>query len=205
MEDFIVVEQSKTADSKSFINAAVEFVEPTYIKVNTDVPLKFEDKIQLDNEKNVIKNGQKIGIVIQTKTDTDVSLSTDYDIKYTGGYSVDGKRIYIDKDFPKQFEIGGKMIDCLASIGFHHELVEKWLIDDTYTYPYAHKIATMVERAYIEKEGVLWDDYSKEVNKNLSIVSSKKAERSPSDLDMSPYVYDRDIGIISEIRKSQLD
>jgi hypothetical protein len=205
MEEFIVVEQSKTPDGKAFINAAVNFVRPTYIKVNTDIQLKFDDRIQVDEEKNVIKDGQKIGALMQTKTDADIIISTEYDIKYTGGYSVDGKKIYIDRDFPKQLSIGDKTIDCLASIGLHHELVEKWLIDDTYTYPYAHKIATMVERAYVESQGVTWDEYSKEVNKNLSIVSSKKAERSPVDLDMSPYVYDRDIGVISEIRKSQLE
>ncbi len=205
MEEYIVVEQSKTPDGKTFINAAVNFVRPTYVKVNTDVQLKFDDRIQVDDGKTVLKDGNKIGTVVQIKTDEGIAVDTEYDIKYTGGYSVDGKKVYLDRSFPKEMNIGDKPINCISSIALHHELVEKWLIDDTYTYPYAHKIATMIERAYVESKGISWDDYSKEVNKNLSSISSKKMEKSPSDLDMSPYIYDRDIGIISEIRKSQLE
>ena len=41
------------------------------------------------------------------------------------------------------------------------------IIDDAYEYAYAHEIATKIEREYVESLGVNWDDYCKEVNKNL--------------------------------------
>ncbi len=93
----------------------------------------------------------------------------------------------------------------LESIGRHHELTEKWLIDNDYEYPYAHEVATEVEKQYIESLGVNWNDYNKEVNKLLHSNYSKKLKRSPSDLDISPYIYSHDNNAIKEIRDSIVD
>ncbi len=201
MQDYQIVEQSRNENQK-YISAAINFLKPTYIRIITSVPLKVDDKIQIDQNK-VMKDNNAIGEVILYKSDDEVALNTEYDIKYTGGYSNDGKVIYLDKDFPKELIFNGKIVYPIISIGLHHELPEKWLIDDAYEYPYAHKIATMVEREYVEYLGINWDDYSKEVNKNLALISSKKLQKSPPNLDLSPYTYDHNTNALEEIRKTQ--
>ena len=91
----------------------------------------------------------------------------------------------------------------MESIDRHHEVTEKWLIDDAYEYAYAHEIATKIEREYVESLGVNWDDYCKEVNKNLHEVYMSKAEKTPSDLDLAPYFYSKDEKALKEIRETK--
>jgi hypothetical protein len=81
-------------------------------------------------------------------------VNTGYDIKYTGGYSLDGKTIYLDEHFPKNLSVEGKNVSTIESIGLHHELPEKWLSDMGFEYPYAHEVATGIEKKYVESMGI---------------------------------------------------
>ena len=148
-------------------------------------------------------NQKKIGQTKEIKKANDIKIDTRYDIKYTGGYSVDGKKVYLDEHFPKNIVVDGKIVDTVESIDRHHEVTEKWLIDDAYEYAYAHEIATKIEREYVESLGVNWDSYCKEVNKNLHEVYMSKAEKTPSDLDLAPYFYSRDEKALKEIRETK--
>ena len=75
-------------------------------------------------------------------------------------------------------------------------------MDDAYEYPYAHMIATKIEREYVESVGVSWERYCEEVDKNLRNTYKLKVERSPESLDLTPYIYSRDSEALKEIRQS---
>ncbi len=205
MEEYEVIEHlksgSKPADNK-FLIVAINYKEPTYVKFESDQDFKVGDKVNMEN-KDVFFQGKKIGEVREVKKANDVKIDTRYDIKYTGGYSVDGKKVYLDEHFPKTITVDGKVVDTVESIDRHHEVTEKWLVDDAYEYAYAHEIATKIEREYIESIGVNWDDYCKEVNRNLHEVYMTKAEKTPSDLDLAPYFYSKDEKALKEIRETK--
>ncbi|MGC8648313.1 MAG: hypothetical protein ACP5SJ_02330, partial [Candidatus Micrarchaeia archaeon] len=131
-----------------------------------------------------------------------INIDLSHSIKYIGGYSKDGKTIYLDSRFPKSLVINGKEISTVESIAKHHELPEKWMIGEGYTYQYAHMLATKIEREYVESLGIDWELYSKEVEKNLHEVSSSKLEKSPKDLDLTPYLDSKDEETIKEIEQT---
>ncbi len=204
METFEVIEHSKNSnlekDQKEII--AIEYVKPTYIKGIVSLDVKKGDEISVEDSK-IYKNGSEIGYVTMKKSSDDIVLDTTHDIKYTGGYSIDGKTIYLDEHFPKTLKVEGKNIDATATIGLHHELPEKWLSDNDFEYPYAHEVATGIEKKYVEYLGVTWKGYCDEVDKNLRKVYSQKLKESPASLDLAPYLYCRDREALKEIRESQ--
>ncbi|MGC9205395.1 MAG: hypothetical protein ACP5FN_03950, partial [Candidatus Micrarchaeia archaeon] len=154
------------------------------------------------DDNKVYANENAVGEILSRQCRTDITVNTDYDIKYTGGYSKDGKIIYIDRDLPKTLAVDGKDVDLLQSIALHHELVEKWLIDDAYDYQYAHLIATGVEKEYIDSIGVKWESYDAELGKQLRLIYGKKLRKSPRNLDLSPYLATNDQEALKEIRDS---
>ncbi len=206
MEDYEVIETHKapaqgTTATPQFISRAINFKVPTYVVMSVSAELKTNEIVQI-GEKRVYLAGRDIGDIKEMKSGAGIKIDASYNIKYTGGYSRDGSTIYIDSNFPKVLDVLGKKVDALESIGRHHELTEKWFVDSAYDYPYAHEIANRSERAYVESLGVSWDDYSKEVNKHLTLVSSAKLVRSPKDLDTTPYISSGDTATLKEIRES---
>ncbi|MHB1811461.1 MAG: hypothetical protein ACYCPR_03490 [Thermoplasmataceae archaeon] len=203
MKEFEVLEHIRENKGKGgkFILTAISFLEPAYVKVESDTNLEKGDIISVQ-ERRAYRNGNNIGLVIEHREAEDVRVSTDFDIKYTGGYSLDGKTIYLDEHFPILLKFGSKVIDSRKSIGLHHELPEKWLSDDAYEYPYAHEIATGIEKKYVEHEGVTWKEYCAEVDMNLRNVYSHKLGKTPVSLDLAPYLYCRDREALKEIRDS---
>ncbi|OJI06659.1 hypothetical protein Micr_00731 [Candidatus Micrarchaeum sp.] len=200
MEDFEVIEYARNSE-KIEILKAISYKEPTYIRIESEKKFTVGTILQSDG-KEVFEAGAKTGVVSETKSSNGISISTDYDIKYTGGYSKDGKVIYIARTLPKEIEIKGKKLSLINSIGLHHELVEKWLVDDLYQYPYAHEVATKIEKQYVESLGIEWHDYDEAVGKLLHENYEKKLEKSPKDLDLSPYMASNDTAAIKEIRDS---
>ncbi|MGC8537964.1 MAG: hypothetical protein ACP5MZ_03200 [Candidatus Micrarchaeia archaeon] len=203
MEDYTVVEHRVHKEEKEgeYIIVALNYVLPTYIKATSKQILQKGEVVQLDDDKLFYK-GELMGKLLTKRLGSDIKISTDYDIKYTGGYSNDGKTIYIDRNFPKSLNVNGKEVSTLESIGRHHELTEKWLTDDAYEYPYAHEIADGVEKLYVESLGIDWKAYSDEVGKHLHDTYARKLQKSPKDLDLSPYIYSHDNKAIEEIRES---
>ena len=204
MQNYRVVEHiaSKNGDKKEYNVMAIEFLEPSYIKVRSGILPRVGTFITVDGE-NAFQDGKPLGPVIETKRAQDVRVSLNFDIKYTGGYSMDGKTIYLDEHFPKFFKVEGKEVSTVESIGLHHELPEKWMSDNGYEYPYAHETATGIEKQYVESLGVTWKGYCNEVDRNLRKVYSRTLEKSPPSLDLAPYLYCRDREALKEIRQSE--
>ena len=205
MEDYEVIEhiKEKSTQQGKFRVVALNYKEPSYAKIESNQDVNVGILLQVDTQsKKVLLNKQEIGFLTSLRTGRDVKIDTNHDIKYTGGYSIDGKKVYLDEHFPKTLEIDGKTVDTRESIGRRHELVEKWLVDDAYEYPYAHMIATKIERQYVESLGISWERYCEEVDKNLRNTYKLKVERSPESLDLTPYIYSRDSEALKEIRQS---
>jgi len=204
MQEFEVVSRvdKDVSNRKEVLLMAIDFKEPTFIKVRAKEDVTDHTKVYSDGKKCYV--GDKIiGEVLSVKNGSDVAVNTKYDIKYTGGYSLDGKTVYLDEHFPPVLKIQGKEIDIRKTIGLHHELPEKWMADEDYEYPYAHEVATGIEKKYVESLGVTWKAYCDEVDKNLRQVYSRTLEKSPPSLDLAPYLYCRDREALGEIRKSE--
>lgn len=204
MENFEVIEHvpDKRESEKEFFVVAIDFNEPRYVRTITKEIPKKGSEINVEGEK-VYFEEREIGKVIERKDSSMVNVSTKYDIKYTGGYSLDGKTVYLDEHFPKNLVVEGKNISTTESIGLHHELPEKWMSDIGFEYPYAHEVATGIEKKYVESKGVTWKGYCNEVDKNLRLVYRQTLERSPPSLDLAPYLYCRDREALKEIRESK--
>lgn len=202
MESFEVIEHIRDSDDgRFFILSAINWEAPTYIKARTNLNVNARMLIQVDNGK-VFFGNEEIGDVILIKSPSDVQIDSKYDIKYTGGYSIDGAIIYLDKKLPAKIKVNGKVVSLLESIGKHHELVEKWLIDDGYKYQYSHMVATKVERQYVESLGVSWKDYSRAIAKLLHLNYSRVTKKVPENLDLTPYIHSRDEEALNEIKES---
>lgn len=204
MEEYEVVEhvQEKKEQERDFHVAAIDFKGPAYVRINASEAPKAGSLIRVDGNR-AFYDDREIGTVIEKRDSSEVTISTDYDIKYTGGYSLDGKVIYLDENFPPTLEVEGKTVSTLKSIGLHHELPEKWMSDLGYEYPHAHEVATGIEKKYVESLGVTWKGYCSEVDKNLRHVYSHILEKSPPSLDLAPYLYCRDREALKEIRESK--
>jgi len=146
MEEFEIVEHVPDKTGKGFLVAAIDFKGPKYVRVSANEEPKAYTSIRVDGDK-VFYGTKEIGKVIERKDSNQVKVSTKYDIKYTGGYSLDGKTVYLDEHFPKVLKVEGKDISTEESIGLHHELPEKWMSDMGYEYPHAHEIATGIEKS----------------------------------------------------------
>lgn len=204
METFEVVEhvRDRKESDKEFFIMGIDFKEPTYVKILAKEPLKAGSSVQVEGE-DAFFSGKRIGKVVDRKDSKGIKLDTEYDIKYTGGYSLDGKTIYLDEHFPTSLQVEGKTVSALASIGLHHELPEKWMSDNGYEYPHAHEVATGIEKKFVESLGVTWKGYCEEVDKNLRKVYRNKLQNSPPTLDLAPYFYCRDREALKEIRDSE--
>lgn len=189
-------------NGKTFIVKAINSKLPCIITFSSSIELQFDAKVQIKDNENVYVDEKVVGSIINKQSSTDITVNTDYDIKYTGGYSKDGKIIYIDRDLPKTITVDNKEVDLVQSVALHHEVVEKWLIDDAYDYQYAHLIATGVEKDYINSLEVKWEDYDTELGKQLRIIYNKKLKKSPKNLDLSPYLATNDQEALKEIRES---
>lgn len=204
MSEYRVVEhiEDKNSQKKEFTVMAIDFHEPSYIRIRTEFLPKVGSFLEVQGDK-AFQDEREIGTVIETKRAEDVRVNLHYDVKYTGGYSMDGKTIYLDEHFPPFFKVEGKEVSTVESIGLHHELPEKWMSDNGYEYPYAHEIATGIEKMYVESIGVTWKGYCSEVDRNLRNVYSRTLQKSPPSLDLAPYLYCRDREALKEIRQSE--
>jgi hypothetical protein len=191
----------KLGKKEDFIYFAVNYIAPSMIKVSSNTKLCFNSKIYVDDD-IAYYNKKYLGKIIDYKSSSDIIVSTDYSIKYTGGYSLDGKKIFLDKNFPKSITVKGKAVNTVDSIARHHELVEKWMIDLGYKYAYSHRIATSVEREFISMLGINWNDYDKYLGRHLHENYRRKLENSPLDLDLIPYVESKDTLALKEIKES---
>ncbi len=202
MDEYEIVEHVQDKRGAGFLVAAIDFNGPKYVRILANEEPKDYTKIRLEGDV-AYYGDKKVGKVIERKDSSRVKVDAKFDIKYTGGYSLDGKTVYLDEHFPKLLKVEGKEISTEESIGLHHELPEKWMSDIGYEYPHAHEIATGIEKKYVESQGVTWKGYCSEVDKNLRLVYRNKLGKSPPTLDLAPYLYCRDKEALKEIRESK--
>ncbi len=191
----------KKSEKGGFTYLAVNYTSPSMVKILSKIKLRFNSTIYVDDEIAYYRK-KYLGKVIDSKISLDIAVSTDYSIKYTGGYSLDGKRVFLDKNFPKFVVVKNKAVDTVESIARHHEIVEKWVVDFGYSYAYSHRIATSIERDFLKSIKVNWNDYDKAVAKYLRENYMRKLENSPADLDLLPYIESRDVTALKEIKES---
>jgi hypothetical protein len=81
------------------------------------------------------------------------TIDRKHDIPYVAGYSLDGRKIYIDRHLPRTMNYHGREIDTDRFLVLHEE-VEKTLIDQLgLHYLHAHQIALRAEQAAVRSAG----------------------------------------------------
>jgi hypothetical protein len=128
-----------------------------------------------------------------------IKIDNSFDIPYFAGYNRDGTCIYIDNDVPQTFTIKGREINLHLSLAMH-EHVEKLHVDKGYTYAGAHEIATRYEKLYVLNQGIMWEDYDREVGKLMHANWLSRWKAFPEDLDLTPYQYARDVKTLTKMR-----
>ena len=122
-------------------------------------------------------------------------LNTKYDVPYLAGYSKDGTTIYIDRRLPRYF---GK-VDLYKYLAVH-EISEKVLEDELgLKYQQSHKIATKIEREYLEHDGHDWKAYCAFLAPHIKSVA-KNFTHLPPDLDLEPYIDSKDEKLLASMR-----
>lgn len=118
-------------------------------------------------------------------------INRDYDLPYLGGYSVDGKIIYLDRHLPDtvHLEVDGKKYD-FDPVRFLrlHESFEKAVMDALgWSYTAAHEAATGYERRGVLAAGVPWQAYQNSMKRFVKVDEHEALQKVPADLDMQPY------------------
>ncbi len=140
----------------------------------------------------------------------DFEIITDCDMPYLAGYSKDGMKRWVDRDFHAEgqpvgtVEIDGKMVDCLPFLVGDpeandpvarggHEGIEKAMevyrdknIKTMPSYDYRHEVATGAERRLVVAAGIKWNSYEKALKPFIKSDETKNLEKVPSDLDQTP-------------------
>lgn len=118
-----------------------------------------------------------------------IKINRKYNVPYLAGSSKDRKTIYFDKHLPK-------IIDDIEVTKYIvlHEKVEAAVIDlYDLSYKDAHKIANIEERKAVEADGIDWSHYSKILEPYMKKIDKETLKDAPSDLDLTPYLDEKDI------------
>jgi len=124
------------------------------------------------------------------------SIDRAHDIPYLAGYSLDGKRIYIDRHLPPTFRYRGRDVAVDRYLLLHEE-VEKALIDHlSLHYQHAHQIATRAEEAAVRADGVSWRAYDRFMQQYVKTIGDERLTKLPDDLDLKPYRDEHDFDLM---------
>ncbi len=129
-------------------------------------------------------------------------IVTGYDNPYLVGRSTDMRRLYPDNDLPEFIKAGGKKVDVYATTA-RHECAE-WLLmtEDGLDYLPAHRVATRVERDYVEeKYGNIWKSYCAELDDYIKSAEHEKVRRVPLDLDLRMFEDEDDKAHLRALKK----
>jgi hypothetical protein len=120
-----------------------------------------------------------------------VHVDRDHSIGLCGGYSEDGKTIYVDHNVDTEFTLNGKKVEVIKYLVVH-ECVEKALMDNyDLDYAQAHALATGAEDAVVASDfgPDAVKEYGKQWAKQIGKITSARKDNPapPDDLDMRPY------------------
>ena len=118
MGSFEVIEHEKDPKGEhgEFRIIAINFIDPEFVKIAAETDVDKGTLLDVEDDK-VFLNRKQIGRVLEKKDGKSIRVSTSFDIKYTGGYSLDGNTVYLDEHFPQIMKIHGKEVDARESIG----------------------------------------------------------------------------------------
>ena len=134
----------------------------------------------------------------------DIRLCTDFDVPYLAGYSLDGRTIYIDKDFRPAFTSKeGRKADANRYL-FIHEVTEKTLLLGLgLCYQHAHQIALHVEQATVRADGIGWEEYDDFVQPQVKEADEDMTLTLPPDLDLTPYEDEHDAAMLKRMAEAR--
>ena len=133
------------------------------------------------------------------------AIDRDHDIPYLAGYSLDGRRIYIDRHLPPSFRFRSREVAVDRYLLLHEE-VEKALIDHLgLHYQHAHQIATRAEEAAVRADGVSWRAYDRFMQQYVKEMGDERLTRLPDDLDLKPYRDEHDYDLMRRIAAAAAD
>lgn len=141
------------------------------------------------------------------------AIDDTYDIATLAGYSMDGRTIYLDRDFCKWLRSGkvkcaGMSEEDIRQALATHEHTEKALLDadnNIDDYLEAHSIAQAAEDNFVKSKignPALYEDALKEA---IAFCWRKPLKQNPKELDCEPLVDDPDArsnAVLKELRKA---
>lgn len=120
------------------------------------------------------------------------TINREFDLPYLGGYSKDGKTIYLDRHFPESLTIeedGQRRTFNPTQHVLDHEKFEKAIMDTlSWGYSHAHEAANGYERRGVLKAGLFWRPYNAALDPYIKADEHEKLVKVPPDLDMAPYL-----------------
>jgi len=133
------------------------------------------------------------------------SIDREHDIPYLAGYSLDGKRIYIDRHLPPTFRYRSRDVAVDRYLLLHEE-VEKALIDHLdLHYQHAHQIATRAEEAAVRADGISWRAYDRFMQQYVKTMGDERLSKLPDDLDLKPYRDEHDYDLMRRMAVATAD
>ena len=134
-----------------------------------------------------------------------VHLDRDHDIPYLAGYSVDRQTIFIDRHLEKSFVDHNGHTHQVDKFLILHETTEKALIDCWQLhYQHAHQIALRAEEAAVRAAGIEWRDYDHFMQQWIKTADSAKLTKVPANLDLTPYLDEKDNELIKVMQKAMV-
>src|SRR3954470_20504615 len=125
-----------------------------------------------------------------------VRIDRSYDIPYIGGYSLDGRTVFIDRHLPRTFRWLMKTVRIEPFL-LTHEIVEKALLDELgLHYLHAHQIAVRAERDAVKAAGISWWGYQRFMKGHDKSIEEEKLIKVPATLNLTPYRDEKDFGLL---------
>jgi len=131
-----------------------------------------------------------------------VRVDRTHDVPYVGSCSRSGSVIYVDFELPMHLTYRGKRYDVDRYIVMH-EVIEMLLEHHLkFSYRDAHQIATAMERALVQSDGLSWAVYSRFCSRWSDKISGRRIySNPPRDIDLQPA---RDTDYASTLRRLRL-
>ena len=122
-------------------------------------------------------------------------------IPYVAGYSKDAHIIYIDKRLPRHFKLAHGGLAHPDQYLIIHETLEKAVEDTLHmVYPKSHDLATLAERAAVEKDGINWKEYQDWFAGHYEHMRTEfEPGLVPRDLSLEPYRGMKDFALIKKM------
>jgi hypothetical protein len=120
------------------------------------------------------------------------NIDQQYDIPYCGGISLDGRRPYLDRHFPRFTTLSTGYCDIGFFIGNFHEAPEWFMVvKRNFSYTAAHHFANGVENMMVKKAGHYPREYNAYIDMFIPGEEHEKIKITPRDLALYPYADDK--------------